>query len=74
MCPLQIECVDYKWKHRIRSHHVRQVEECVRYTDGSCPLMGKSCDIEKVKRIKVSRNAGIISRGKAVIVGGDLAE
>ena len=52
ICPFQINCTDYKWGHKIRSHHVREVNPCVRLEDKSCPFIGTSCDIRKMKRLK----------------------
>ena len=52
ICPFQINCTDYKWGHKIRSHHVREVNPCVRLEDKSCPFIGRSCNLEKMKRIR----------------------
>lgn len=52
-CPEQADCKDYKWEHKIRSHHVREKEKCLHWDGNYCKLLqGQSCNIEKIKKIR----------------------
>lgn len=52
MCPEQQVCPDYSAGHKRKSHHVRITIPCVRFEDGSCPMVGHSCNLEKIRGIK----------------------
>lgn len=52
ICPEQHICPDYHNGHHIRDNYNRTHFTCHRFTDGTCPQTGHSCNIDKIKRIK----------------------
>ena len=54
LCWTQETCEDYSAGHKRRSHGVRVSTPCIRIESGTCPLLGKVCNIEKVKKAKES--------------------
>ena len=51
-CWMSDVCPDYSAGHKRRSHHLRLTVECVRLEDKSCPFIGKSCNLEKIRKVK----------------------
>jgi len=52
ICAVQEKCPSYKWGHKIRSHHVRENEQCEHYNKDCPELDGQSCDLSKIRRLK----------------------
>ncbi len=62
-CPKQLECINFNWQHKTRSHHVRLAEKCLSWKDDKCAYVepvkeGAACDLEKIRRIRKEHGFG----------------
>ncbi len=51
-CDEQVRCEEFRWHHRMRNEHIRRVEKCDNWDGKECGLSGRSCNLEKIKRLK----------------------
>ena len=59
-CGRQLDCENFKWERKAKSHHIRLTEDCLLW-DGKCCVeqhdikQGLACNISKIKRLKGER-------------------